>query len=276
MQGLVGKFMSVAKSRGFHSAFRHSISLALKPFMPSPRDVIRQRRNEMSESINRQLNSTIAYGPFAGVSLEMPRYFKGIRAAILLGLYEKEVLESISGARNVKTFVEIGAGEGYYVVAVVATGIFEKSYAFEAEERKRSAIRENSKLNNVEDRVVVKGMAAPDFLSEIPQDDLSSCLFLVDIEGGEFSLLSDAVLEKQRTSVFIVEVHDFMFSDGQQKLDDLRVRAEKTHKVSLITSGPRDVIHIPELAGLPDYEKWLVCGEGRKQTQIWLRFDPKE
>ena len=59
--------------------------------------LINRRRYQISSKIDKLLNSTIAYGPFKGFKFSKNSWWGEIdRASMLLGLYEQEVLHSLT------------------------------------------------------------------------------------------------------------------------------------------------------------------------------------
>ena len=59
-------------------------------------DPIHQRRIEISKTIDVLFQSTVQYGPFKGLKLSPKIWWgKTDRASMLLGLYEKDVLDSL-------------------------------------------------------------------------------------------------------------------------------------------------------------------------------------
>ena len=76
-------------------------------------------------------------------------------------------------------------------------------------------------------------------------------------------------------SIIFVELHDWFFEDGQEKLQKLKNDSISTHVVTELTMGSRDLSIFPELKKIHDNDRWLICSEGRGQLMTWLRFDPK-
>ena len=75
---------------------------------------------------------------------------------MILGLYEQEVLESLTNIpKKYKTFIDLGAADGYYGIGVLVNNLFENSFCFESTERGQNVIRENAKLNGVADKILI-------------------------------------------------------------------------------------------------------------------------
>ena len=97
-------------------------------------------------------------------------------------------------------------------------------------------------------------------------------LFLFDIEGAEFALLTDEVLERLSTSRGVVELH--------APLDHPDVRAllerfQRHFVVDLIRMGPRDPSGISMLESWSENVRWLLCSESRAYVMHWLVFKPR-
>ena len=75
-------------------------------------DQIQKRRVELSRLLNESFSATVRYGPFKGLVLSREIWWgKTDRAGMLLGIYEKEVLQSVEKAshREGCCFIELGA-----------------------------------------------------------------------------------------------------------------------------------------------------------------------
>ena len=194
---------------------------------------------------------------------------------MLLGIYEQEILDSLTRKPAAhRVFIDVGAADGYYAIGALVCGLFDRTYCFEASERGRAIIRENAVRAGVTERLIVNGIAEHDFLDRIPTYELSSAVILMDIEGGEFSLLTIENLERLRRSIVLVELHEWRFEDGTHKLQKLLDACKKTHLVSRLTTTSRDLSIFPELQEMSDTDRWLVCSEGRERLITWLRLDP--
>lgn len=130
------------------------------------------------------------------------------------------------------------------------------------------------------DRVAVYGKAdrdLPAILSErggAPAERVILC----DIEGAEFDLFDDTLLEQLSGSHVIIEIHDFLLSDPEQAaraFDELSQRASQHFHVYEIRDGLRDIRNIPLLRHWSDWDAWLMCVEARYRMMRWLWLEPK-
>lgn len=232
-----------------------------------------QRRFRLSSKIAQQFNNTVGAGPFAGMKFVPNSWWSGAdRGAMILGLYEQEVLEAMQHEfLDKKTFVDIGAADGYYAIGALKTGWAERSYCFEISKLGQEVIRQQSELNLVSDKVFVFGEATNnvlDVLLESTGESPNDWVVLIDIEGGEFDLLSDALLEKLVGATLIVEVHDFGQNAG--RLPELISLMEKYFAVRKVSTGKRDLSQFEFLHDWPDDDRWLLCSEGRPKLMSWL------
>jgi len=237
-----------------------------------------QHRFFLSERLGIQLDSTVAYGPFHGLRLEAAPWWSGAdRGAMLLGLYEPQVLRVLESlAERYSLFVDIGAADGYYGVGMAYSGLCARSVCFESDERGQEAIKDLAIANGVPSRVTVRGQATSQFLNEIGNDKWKAdrgALFLIDIEGGEYELLTDEVLRTLAYSSVIVELHEAsMESTGLNSR--LIERARQHFNVEILQGGPKDPASIAELRGWNDDDRWILCSESRQFAMSWLLLTP--
>ncbi|MDT8311037.1 MAG: FkbM family methyltransferase, partial [Methylophaga sp.] len=220
---------------------------------------LKDHRKQLSLEINNLLDATVCYGPFKGLKLASDIWWgKGDRASMLLGLYEKELLQKIVDVpRSFNQFLDIGAADGYYAVGVLVSGIFERSVCFEISEKGRSVIQKNALLNSVDQKIQIFEKADDFFYQKLPEDLLKNTLVLIDIEGAEFNLLSDNALNALKNNIIIVELHTaHPFSETDA--DNLKTRAAKYFNISEFTTGARDLSPYPFLKDYSDTDRWLI------------------
>jgi len=272
------KYLKLVKQDGYLLATKQAISWSVSKLGIRKRDAIQNRRIEISKQLNELFKSTVQYGPFKGLKLS-PKTWWGPtdRASMLLGLYEKDVLDSLQDIPSkYTTFIDLGAADGYYGVGVLVNNLFQHSICFEISDEGRQLIRENAQLNNVLHNVEIRGIAKNDFYHAFSTLTLSKAVLFIDIEGAEFELIDKETFNAFHDSIIFVELHDWIFEDGDEKLQKLKNDSISTHIVTALTMGARDLSMFPELYKLNDNDRWLICSEGRGQLMTWLRFDPKK
>ncbi|MEC8263039.1 MAG: hypothetical protein VX017_06970 [Pseudomonadota bacterium] len=218
----------------------------------------------------------VAHGPFSGFRMQKTQYWNHYDAtAKLFGLYEKEVadrLVALSASHD--TFIDIGAADGYFGVAAVCCGHFRQSVCFEISPAGRQSIRHAAELNGVADRVDIRGEADAAELKQVIDRCPGPAAVLIDIEGAEFAFLTDEVIDSLASCHVIIELHDWLTEDGVALRDGLMDRLSGRFRSHIVHTGARDLSNFPELADLPDSERWLVCDEGRGRSMEWLFLEP--
>jgi hypothetical protein len=236
-----------------------------------------RRRREVGARLAQMFDHTVRYGPFAGLRLGPAVAWGTDTGSMLLGLYEQEVLTELARTLPARrTFIDIGGANGYYAVGVLVAGLADRACCFERSEQARAVIAANAELNGVAARLRIFGTAAPGFHAEIAADHPpSQCVLFVDIEGAEFELLDDGLLEAFRGAVVFVELHEWFFPDGAERLRRLRTRVEERFTITELTTSSRDLSPFPELETFNDDDRWVICSEGRGRRMKWWRLDPR-
>ncbi len=239
---------------------------------------IYNRRLLISNELNKEFNGTVKYGKFKGFKLGTGyNWGKADLAGMLLGLYEFEILESlILASKNKKFLIDIGAADGYFAIGSLVSNLFTKTICYEISPQSRINLDANAKINGVRNRLEIFGEGKSDFYNQIIDlgIELSQCVILCDIEGGEFSLFSDVVLKNLKDSIIIIEIHDWHIN-GFEEYNELKTRASQYFEVQLLTTKSRDLSVFPEIAHLSDNDRWLICSEGRHKLTTWLQLSPK-
>jgi hypothetical protein len=238
--------------------------------------LLRKHLQRLSEIIKGMHNNMVQYGPFKGLKFsEDSHWGASDRGAMILGLYEQDVLnEFLNIPERFTTFIDLGAADGYYGVGVLVNNLFKKSYCYEITEAGRDVIAKNASLNNVSDQVVIRGEATKNLANEIPKSDLINSVLFVDIEGAEFDLFDQYLYKSFSNSIIFIELHEFFFTDGEEKLNTLISNSLSTHSAKFIKMGNRNLSKFPELKQWNDLDRWILCSEGRPQLMTWVRFDP--
>ena len=195
----------------------------------------------------------------------------------IVGCYEKEVqdkIEEFQKKNKKKYFVNFGAGEGYFALGVLQSGLFEKSLAFEISDLSRDIMVENSKLNNFQDRLLIKNNADKNFLKDLDSSfkEISDIFLLVDIEGQEFNIFNDENLRVIQNCNLIIEFHKLHNDKINQ---EFIAKIKKYFNVEILTTSNRDFSMISLLRDLNDDDRWLIASENRPYRMSWLACSPK-
>jgi len=276
---LFGKFLISVKSDGLLITAKriHRFILdKLRGLLPMP--CVEKRRVKLSKILYHTFDGTVGYGPFKGLKLDSnPRWSNRDYASMLLGLYEKEILDSIiTVPASHRTFIDLGAADGYYGVGVLINDLFDYSYCFEITKIGQKQIKANAILNNMLNKLKIFGMAGDNFYTFLWNEgvDLSKCVLLCDIEGGEFDLFSKKTFDIFKGAVIFIEIHEW-HENGIVGFEKLKQSAEHNFEITEFTTGSRDLSKFPELKKFADTDRWLICSEGRGQLMTFLRLDPK-
>jgi hypothetical protein len=279
LQQLSRKFRKELKSRGLTFATKKTGVFLANKLGIGLDSKIRKRKLRISKEINDLFSGTVAYGPFKGLRLGSDNWWCDIdRAAMLLAIYEKEILDSVHCTpASHKTFINLGAAEGYYAIGAVLNGKFDFCYCYEATQKGRECILSNAVLNNVAEKLKVHGIATNGFYETLRVQgvDLSKSVVLSDIEGYEFEIFDQDAFSAFSGSIILLEMHDLYFDDGAEQLEKLKAAASTYFKITELVTGARDLSIFPELRSLNDNDRWLICSEVRGQLGRWLRLDPK-
>jgi precorrin-6B methylase 2 len=209
--------------------------------------------------------------------LDNPRWGRGEQGAMILGLYEQEVLNNLSEAPDrYRVLVDVGAGDGYYAVGLLYSGKVDRSIAFEAIPECRAAIARLAAENGVADKITVLGAASDRFVDTLRAQNIDSreTMFLIDIEGAEFKVLTEEFFAFLKDSLIVVETHAHIYADLRGEMERVIQRASMTHRTTNWYPGARNPWTIKELESFAEIDRWILCSEGRFEVQQWLRFDP--
>ena len=199
-------------------------------------------------------------------------------SARLLGLYEYEVQKMILKIQSVsklkkKYLINIGGGDGYHSIGLLKSKIFEKSIIFELDKYGRDIIDFNLKINKQKHKATIYGEAKDNFLTQdLKSIKLKDCFFLIDIEGGEYSLLNEENLKKLSNSILLIEIHN-----TQKKIFKKFInRIKKIYKFETFHTEGRDLSKIDFMGHLEDNDRWLAVSEHRPNMMSWIYCIPKE
>jgi hypothetical protein len=263
-------YLALSRSKSIISRFLRRF------FIQSRLSNLEKRRELLSNQLAISFDFTVRYGIFKGVKLSKNfNWSKSDIAPMLLGTYEQQIVEYISKIpMKKKYFINIGAGDGYYVAGMLHSGLADFAFAFEMNEKSREIILKNMQLNGLDNRFEIKGIASSSFLDDFSSSVLENSLLLVDIEGYEFELFDRIEMSRLKHTNIVIEIHDF---DGEStdKVENLLSLLGNTHSISLLTTGSRDLDKYLELANFHDNDRWLIVSEGRPTLMKWACCEPK-
>ena len=235
--------------------------------------VVEKKRIILSSKISKIYNNTVQQGPFKGMIINEDQFWgPGDRSSKILGLYEKEIQDlivSIQKDKNYSTFVDIGGADGFFAIGSLVNNLFEKCEVFEISKKGRNSIQKNSKKNNVYDSIKIHDKASKRSLIKI--DNINNSLILCDIEGGEYELFDEKLINEIYPSDIIIEIH----KNKENSLVNFEKRFTKTYSLTKITQEPRSLKNFKELENINDNNRALIMSEGRSGIQEWWYLSPK-
>ena len=235
--------------------------------------VVEKKRIILSSKISKMYNNTVQQGPFKGMVINEDQFWgQGDRSSKILGLYEKEIQDlivSIQKDKNYSTFVDIGGADGFFAIGSLVNNLFEKCEVFEISKKGRISIQKNSKQNNVYDSIKIHDKASKRSLIKI--DNINNSLILCDIEGDEYELFDEKLINEIYPSDIIIEIH----KDKENSLVNFEKRFTKKYSITKITQEPRSLKNFKELENINDNNRALITSEGRSYVQEWWHLSPK-
>ena len=240
-------------------------------------NILYEVRSELGRVMHSSFNGVIQDNVFKGCLLPEFSEWTGTQdlSSKLLGIYEQDILEFLNKTKgSYKFLIDIGAADGYYVVGSVFAGIVERAYGFEINEKSRDTMIKNAKINNVLDSVYIDSEATLAKINNILSDEgKNSGIFIIDIEGEEFNLLTNKFLEICKNSTLIIEIHQW--NELSSRYKDILEYSSNFFNISYLYNRTKTIPDLPFINEINDNFRWLLCSEGRFQQMEWLVLTPK-
>lgn len=188
----------------------------------------------------------------------------------LSGNYESELFFTFEDLErnNYSKIIDIGCAEGYYAVGLALKFKNSIVYAFDIDSSARDLSVNMSKLNGVDDRVLVRGECTSDWLAKANFSNRS--LIICDCEGFEKSLFVPENIGNLKNCDLIIELHPMFIRDVKCYLTNI---FQSTHSLHIISSkdDARKIFELGDIYQDFSYiEKLKVVQEGRMFTMDWL------
>jgi hypothetical protein len=210
---------------------------------------------------------TIVSGPFRGMRYVRVSYGSQLLPK-LLGTYEKELHLTIHDILETPydAVVNIGAGEGYYVVGLGAKLTASRLYAFERHQPSSRLLRQVAARNGIQNRLTLHGECSVPILQACFSHRVDDrVLVLCDVEGAEVTLLSPLEIPALARADILVEIH------GGQAAREMRRRFDSTHSIEIISARPRDSTDWPRRIRLERRYHAECLNEYRGEQQwFWM------
>ena len=223
--------------------------------------------------VRARTNGRIPCGPFTGMRHTHSAAGNAhIHIPKLLGIYERELNPYIEQAcaLNFPLIVDVGAAEGYYAVGMALRNPTARVTAFEMDAKARAALAEKVRLNDVGNRVEMRGKCEPEDLERVLADTPRPCV-ICDAEGDEAVLLDPVTVPSLQRGWILAELHEFIERGISEKI---RERFAATHKIVHIWQQERTISDFPfrdfYTRWLPEsYLRWAVS-ESRPERMSWF------
>lgn len=126
--------------------------------------------------------------------------------------------------------------------------------------------------NKIEKKIKILGEFNYDSIrSNLVQD--KKTLFLIDIEGGEFSFFNKYNIDFLNKFHFIIEDHS-QFQNDSKIVNNFFKLIKKNFQLETIQNQGRNPSLIQSLDQFVDDEKWLIMSEDRPFNMRWLVLKP--
>ena len=242
-----------------------------------PSSSVGKYRLELSIRVAKMMNYTVHYGIFKGLILSKEEFWsQKDLGGKLLGLYEFEIQDLLSTIqkRRRSTLIDVGGADGFYAVGALVNNLFDNCICFELTEKGRTSLERTANDNGVIDRLQILGEANENSFLSVEVDFLD-CVILIDIEGTEYDLLTDKVLNKLKQTELIIEIHVF---DEEHELERKRLMGivSNLFDLNIIRTSGRDFSIINETYHFSDTDRGLLTSEGRDKLGEWWHLSPKK
>jgi len=225
--------------------------------------------------VEKAAEGRVISGPFRGMKTAADREY--FITPMLLGTFELELhplVESLC-AKDQKSIVNVGAGEGYYAVGMALRCPAARVVAFDLNARCRELTRELARNNYVSERVSAEGYCDVTALRRTLQKVPGGLIFM-DVEGYENTLLQPAAVPELRACEVVVELHEHIRRGLYRQLSS---RFAASHVIRRIWNRPRNYGDLPLTFSISSIflRRWLVrsMDEFRRCTRTsWLYLSP--
>jgi hypothetical protein len=215
-------------------------------------------------------------GPFTGMRYTNEGY--GVLAAKLFGTYECELWPVLRPLLKAKfdRFIDVGAGDGYYVTGFALQSASREIVAYDASEIARQMIPEMAAANGVGSRIRLEGWCHPNNLSQELCDGTN--LVFMDVEGAEEILLDPVAVPELRGAWILFEAHDVIEPGVGGRVVRRFLETHDTLEIGARYREPEDITFLPQL--YVRYLQYELMGRllerpDRPERMRWFYLNPK-
>ena len=272
------KYKKIHKKNGFDGIYYYFLNKNIKK--SGLNNFIDKKKNALGKKISNYSKQKILYGPYKDTKIINSFAWSNIDSASkYLGIYESQIQEKIiliTKKFKLKFFVDLGAAEGYHLVSLLKKNFFLKGFAFEVDKQSRILLKRNVLINKISNKIKIFSIAEFESMKNILNNkQFAKTLFLVDIEGNEFTLFNKKFCSFFSNSYFIVEDHSFNEKSKKRRNNFYKI-VKKYFKVEIIKDCVKNPFGYKILDSFTDDEKYLMMSEGRPKTMQWLVLYPKK
>lgn len=242
-------------------------------FMLKMEDKITQARREvLGRKVYEYYSGKIAYGVFKGLEINNKSDWSGTKdiGPKVFGLYENQILKWI-GQKKFDLLIDIGAADGYYALGMLYSNIASTAVTFEISFKDREICKASAITNGVLDKIIIKGEATSSEIIQVIKGH-NHGLIIMDIEGGEYDLITREVLEAARNYYVVIEIHEVKNEEVKSSMLKL---CQEFHNIEKLTGLERDFPTDKFIEQLTDNERALLVSEGRPYAMSWVALSPK-
>jgi hypothetical protein len=231
------------------------------------------RQKASVKFINRTYNNhevIIKGGPFKGMKYIFPLQIDTVYIPKLLGSFESELHPFIEEVclKNYKKIINIGTAEGYYAAGLAVRNPDTEIFGFEENERMKNLFLKTALINNVADRLNIKGKCSSNNLSKL-LSSVKSGFIICDCEGCEFDLLNPEKIKELKNFDFIIEIHE-LNRHNPTAFQIMQSRFYRTHNIININVQKRNPENYKLLDSFTELEKKALLNEGRFNCVGWM------
>ena len=213
---------------------------------------------------------TIIKGYFKGLKYPGFISFGSSLFPKLSGNYESELFSTLEELQrnDYSKIIDIGCAEGYYAVGLAIKFKNSIVYAFDIDNTAQELAKNMSKLNAVDDIVIIKGQCTSVWLGK--ENFSKRSLIISDCEGFEKDLFVLENITNLYNCDLIIELHPMFNSDIKNYLCKL---FGPTHQLQIISSkdDARKIFELGDMYQNFSYiDKLKLVQEGRMFTMDWL------
>ncbi len=236
---------------------------------------IRNLRIRLGKQIYKDLDGVVKRGPFQGMKLHPDlSWGQTSLAGKLLGTYEQGVVDHIS--RIIREFgtdvvINLGAADGYLAIGAGIDQSVKRLLCYEVNKESHPILKKNAALNGIAQKLEIYGKATFQSVSSLDLTNAKGALFVIDIEGAEYDLLTPTLLEHLSKSNLIIELHEAT----ETKTEALKILLRKYYNIEEIKQD-NQIKSIDFLKTYSDLERAMVHMEGRHYEGVWLICEPIE